>query len=177
MDEINEKINSIFEDLKKSQNFTFFLSDKKFQPLNLDKINHNIMAGTYKNIDNLFFDLNRLWNLYFVHYYTKKDYSNIKRVVEISQITEQLYTTKDNDINKNKFKIRNKTGKFTTEDKTNLIYKVMALTGDQMKNIINVLKNIKPNEKNHSFDFNVYDLSEENLLNLEEYVDKCLNLI
>ena len=53
----------------------------------------------------------------------------------------------------------------------------MALTGDQMKNIINVLKNIKPNEKNHSFDFNVYDLSEENLLNLEEYVDKCLNLI
>ena len=79
--------------------------------------------------------------------------------------------------NKNDFKIRNKNGKFTTEDKTNLVYKLMALQPEQMKNIINVLKNIKPNEKNHSFDFNVYDLSEDNLLNLEEYVDKCLNLV
>ena len=79
--------------------------------------------------------------------------------------------------NKNDFKIRNKNGKFTTEDKTNLVYKLMALQPEQMKNIINVLKNIKPNEKNNSFDFNVYDLSEDNLLNLEEYVDKCLNLV
>ena len=53
----------------------------------------------------------------------------------------------------------------------------MALTPEQMTNIINVLSNIKPNEKNHSFDFNVYDLSEDNLLKLEEYADKCLKLI
>ena len=180
MDEIKEKISSMFENLKKSQNFTFFLSDKKHQPLNLNEINHKINNNTYKNVDSFFFDLNRLWNSYFASYYNKKDYNNIKKVVEISQLTEKLYTLKDNDKkvkNKNDFKIRNKNGKFTTEDKTNLVYKLMALQPEQMKNIINVLKNIKPNEKNHSFDFNVYDLSEDNLLNLEEYVDKCLNLV
>ena len=67
--------------------------------------------------------------------------------------------------------------KFTLEDKTDLVFKVRALSPEQMKNIIGVLSNIKPNEKNHSFDFNVYDLSEENLLKLEEYADKCLKLI
>ena len=46
-----------------------------------------------------------------------------------------------------------------------------------MKNIIAVLSDIKPNEKNHTFDFNVYDLYEENLLKLEEYADKCLKLV
>ena len=85
--------------------------------------------------------------------------------MEISQLTEQLYTTKDD--KKYNFKIRNKTGKFTNEDKTNLIYKIMALSEEQMRNIINVLTNIKPNEKNHSLDFNVYDLSEDNLIKLK----------
>ena len=174
MDE-KEKIKTIFENLKKSQYYSFFLSDKKYQPLNLDEINHKCNAGTYKTIDDLFFDLNRLWNSYFVHYYNKKDYGNIKKVVEISQLTEQLYITKDD--KKYNFKIRNKTGKFTNEDKTNLIYKIMALSEEQMRNIINVLTNIKPNEKNHSLDFNVYDLSEDNLIKLEEYADKCLKLI
>ena len=180
MDEIKEKINTIFEKIKKSQNFTFFLSDKKHQPLNLNEINLKINNSSYKNVDSFFFDLNRLWNSYFVHYYNKKDYNNIKKVVEISQLTEKLYTLKDNDKkvkNKNNFKIRNKNGKFTNEDKTNLIYKLRALHPEQMTNIINVLKNIKKKKKNHSFDFNVYDLSEDNLLNLEEYVDKCLNLV
>ena len=180
MNESKEKINLIFENLKKSPNFSFFLSDKNTQPLNLDKINHKIISGSYLNIDSLFFDLNRLWNSYFVNYYNKRDYNNIKKVVEISQMTEKLYLSKNNDKNGNKktnFKIRNKVGKFTKEDKTNLIYKVMALTPEQMKNIIEILSDIKPNEKNHSFDFNVYDLSEENLLKLEEYADKCLKLI
>ena len=166
MDEKKEKIKTIFENLKKSQNFSFFLSDKKYQPLNLDEINHKCNSSTYKTIDDLFFDLNRLWNSYFVHYYNKKDYGNIKKVVEISQLTEQLYTKKDD--KKYNFKIRNKTGKFTNEDKTNLIYKIMALSEEQMRNIINVLTNIKPNEKNHSLDFNVYDLSEDNLIKLED---------
>ena len=53
----------------------------------------------------------------------------------------------------------------------------MALNKEQMGNMISVLTNIKPNEKTHSLDFNVYDLSEENLLKLEEYADKCLKLI
>ena len=180
MNESKEKINLIFENLKKSPNFSFFLSDKKTQPLNLDKINHKIISGSYLNIDSLFFDLNRLWNSYFVNYYNKRDYNNIKKVVEISQMTEKLYLSKDNDKNENRktnFKIRSKVGKFTIEDKTNLIYKVMALTPEQMKNIIGILSDIKPNEKNHSFDFNVYDLSENNLLKLEEYADKYLKLI
>ena len=181
MNDIKEKINTLFENLKKSQYFSFFLSDKKHQPLNLDIINHKIISNSYENVDNFFFDLNRLWNTYFVTFYNKKDYNNIKKVVEISHLTEQLYLSKDkiiNDNNKNNhLKVRNKSGKFTQEDKTDLIYKVMALTPEQMKNIINVLSNIKPNEKNHSFDFNVYDLSEKNLLKLEEYTDKCLKLI
>ena len=54
MDEIKEKINSIFENLKKSQNFTFFLSDKKHQPLNLNEINLKINNNTYKNVDSFF---------------------------------------------------------------------------------------------------------------------------
>ena len=181
MDEIKEKINILYENLKKSQNFSFFLSDKRHQPLNLDIINHKIISNSYKTIDNFFFDLNRLWNTYFVTYYNKKDYNSIKKVVEISHLTEQLYLSKDkllnDNKNKNNFKVRDKSGKFTQNDKTDLIYKVMALTPEQMKNIINILSNIKPNEKNHSFDFNVYDLSEDNLLKLEEYADKCLKLI
>ena len=181
MTETKEKINSIFDNLKKSHNFSFFLSDKKHTPLNLDKINNKILSNSYQNIESLFFDLNRLWNSYFVTYYNKKDYNNIKKVVEISQLTEKIYLSKDNEnknVNKNSnFKIRNKSNKFTVEDKTDLIYKVRALTPDQMKNIILVLSDIKPNEKNQTFDFNVYDLSEENLLKLEEYADKCLKLI
>ena len=178
MNEMKENINILFEKLKKSQNFSFFLSDKKHQPLNLDKINQKIITNTYQNIDSLFFDLNRLWNSYFVTYYNKKDYNNIKKVVEISKLTEELYLSKDKKDNKKiNFKIRNKKAKFTNEDKTDLIYKVMALSPEQMKNIISLLTDIKPNEKNHSFDFNVYDLSENNLLKLEEYADKCLKLI
>ena len=182
---MDEKINLIYENLKKSQHFSFFLSDKKFLPLNLEQINKKVLSNSYKDISSLFFDLNRLWNSYFVYFYNKKDYKNIKKVVEISELTEKLYSNKDdnnkksvnNKPNKNNFKIRNKSEKFTNEEKTNLVYKLMALNQDQMKNIVNVLIDIKPNEKSHSLDFNVYDLSEKNLLKLEEYVDKCLKLI
>ena len=180
MNDNKEKINELFEGLKKSQNFSFFLSDKKHQPLNLENINHKMSTRSYQSIDNLFFDLNRLWNSYFVNYYNKKDYNNIKKVVEISQLTEKLYSTKDIkkiENKKNNFKVRNKNTKFTKEDKTDLIYKVMALNQEQMRNIVSVLTNIKPNPKTHSFDFNVYDLSEENLVKLEEYADKCLKLV
>ena len=182
MTEKNEKFDEFFENLKKSPNFSYFLSDKKHLPLSLDSISNKVNTNTYTTINSLFFDLNRLWNSYFVQYYNKKDYNNIKKVVEISQLTENIYASKDenpknNNNNKNNLKVRNKKGKFTKEDKTNLIYKVMALNADQMKNIINVLANIKPNEKNHTFDFNVYDLSEDNLLRLEEYADKCLKLV
>ena len=178
MNEAKDKINAIFENLKKSHNFSFFLFDKKHQPINLDKINQKIIANSYHNIDSLFFDLNRLWNSYFVTYYNKKDYNSIKKVFEISKLTEELYLSKDKKENKKIiFKIRNKTGKFTNEDKTDLIYKVRALSPEQMTKIISLLTDIKPNEKNHSFDFNVYDLSENNLLKLEEYADKCLKLI
>ena len=180
MNDNRGKINEIFENLKKSKNFLFFLSDKKHQPLNLESIKCKITTDSYQNIDSLFFDLNRLWNLYFINYYNKKDYNNIKKVVEISQLTEELYLTKDVkkiENKKNNFKVRDKSKTFTNEDKTDLIYKVMALNKEQMGNIISVLTNIKPNEKTHSLDFNVYDLSEENLLKLEEYADKCLKLI
>ena len=183
---MDEKINSIYENLKKSQHFSFFLSDKKFLPLNLEQINKKVQSNSYENTLSLFFDLNRLWNSYFVHFYNKKDYKNIKKVVEISELTEKLYSNKDdnkkktgnnfNKTNKNNFKVRNKSEKFNSEEKTNLVYKLMALSQDQMKNVVNVLKDIKPNEKNHNFEFNVFDLSEENLLKLEEYVDKCLKL-
>ena len=87
MNDIKEKINTLFENLKKSQYFSFFLSDKKHQPLNLDIINHKILSNSYENVDNFFFDLNRLWNTYFVTFYNKKDYNNIKKVVEISHLT------------------------------------------------------------------------------------------
>ena len=182
---MEEKIYLIYENLKKSQHFSFFLADKKFLPLNLEQINKKVLSKSYESIFSLFFDLNRLWNSYFVYFYNKKDYKNIKKVVEISELTEKLYSNKDNNNkknahnmpNNNNFKIRNKSEKFTNEEKTNLVYKLMALNQDQMKNIVNVLIDIKPNEKSHSLDFNVYDLSEKNLLKLEEYVDKCLKLI
>ena len=150
----------------------------------MEQINKKVTSKSYKDISSLFFDLNRLWNSYFVHFYNKKDYKNIKKVVEISELTEKLYTSKDdnkknvnNKPNKNNFKVRNKSEKFTNEEKTNLVYKLMALNQDQMKNIANVLIDIKPNEKSHNLEFNVYDLSEENLLKLEEYADKCLKLV
>ena len=179
MTETNE-IKSSFEKLKKSQYFSFFLSDKKHSPLNLDTISHNIISNSYSTKESLFFDLMRLWNSYFISFYNKKDYNNIKKVVEISQLTEKIYSSKNDNktiVKRSTFKIRNKNMKFTLEDKTDLVFKVRSLSPEQMKNIIGVLSNIKPNDKNHSFDFNVYDLSEENLLKLEEYADKCLKLI
>ena len=59
--------------------------------------------------------------LLFHFFLQKKDYNNIKKVVKISQLTEKLYLQRYN------FRIRNKSGKFTIEDKTDLIYKVRAL--------------------------------------------------
>ena len=183
MDETKEKIKIIFESLKKSKNFSFFLSDKSHQPINLDTISHKLTTDSYQTAEILFLDLNRLWNSYFSLYFKNKDYKNIRKVIEISELTEKLFLEKDsikfsnNKVNKNNLKIRDKSGKFTKDDKTDLVYKVMALNQEQMANIVKVLVNIKPNEKNHNFEFNVYELSEDNLLRLEEYVDKCLKLI
>ena len=300
-----EKIKTFYSHLTKTQSYKYFINDKTFPHINLEMIEKKVNLSTYLSLDKFYFDIHRLWNLYFIYCVKTNDNALLNKIMEMSELTEDLLdndisfsnninlpminnknnminqktniinnenkrtaskenkrnlnneykrtaskenkrivnnenkktinnenkktinnenkktinnenkkatndenkkTTNDdkmNNINDNKkinninnekretnytndenkkiiikkhFKIRNKKNDFSNEDRTELTYKVQALNTEQMTNIINVLTDIKPNPETHTFDFDIYSLSNENLHKLEDYVDGCLNI-
>ena len=208
---IKERIKSFYSNLAKTQSYNYFIKDKTFTQLNLEMIEKKVSLSSYPSLEKFYFDIHRLWNLYFIHCVKTNDNALLNKIMEMSELSEELHnklnktnikdlntqnknniknnnnTTNNNNKNNNlnsesktneksQFKIRDKTKKFTNEDKTELTYKVQSLNMEQMGNIINVLTDIKPNPKTKTFDFDIYTLSENNLKKLEDYVDECLNL-
>ena len=205
---IKEKIKSFYSNLTKTQSYNYFIKDKTFTQLNLEMIEKKVSSSSYSSLEKFYFDIHRLWNLYFIHCVKTNDNVLLNKIMEMSELSEELHNksnkthikdlntqnknnnninTNNNNKNKNdnsesktneksQFKIRDKSKKFTNDDKTELTYKVQSLNMEQLGNIINVLTDIKPNTKTKTFDFDIYTLSENNLRRLEDYVDECLNL-
>ena len=218
---IKEKIKSFYSNLTKTQSYNYFIKDKTFTQLNLEIIEKKVSSSSYSSLEKFYFDIHRLWNLYFIHCVKTNDNVLLNKIMEMSELSEELHNksnktnikdlntqnknnnknnnnintnnnnkninTNNNNKNKNdnseiktneksQFKIRDKSKKFTNDDKTELTYKVQSLNMEQLGNIINVLTDIKPNPKTKTFDFDIYTLSENNLRRLEDYVDECLNL-
>ena len=213
-----EKIKTFYSNLTKTQSYNYFIKDKTFPHLNLEMIEKKVSLSSYTSLEKFYFDIHRLWNLYFIHCVKTNDNVLLNKIMEMAELSEELHNksnrtnikdlntqnknnNKNNNINTNsnnnninnnnknnnvnienntnekkQFKLRDRTKKFTNEDKTELTYKVQSLNMEQMGNIINVLTDIKPNPKTKTFDFDIYTLSENNLKKLEDYVDECLNL-
>ena len=213
-----EKIKTFYSNLTKTQSYNYFIKDKTFPHLNLEMIEKKVSLSSYTSLEKFYFDIHRLWNLYFIHCVKTNDNVLLNKIMEMAELSEELHNksnrtnikdlntqnknnNKNNNINTNsnnnninnnnknnnvnienntnekkQFKLRDRTKKFTNEDKTELTYKVQSLNMEQMGNIINVLTDIKPNPKTKTFDFDIYTLSENNLRRLEDYVDECLNL-
>ena len=204
--------------MTKTQSYNYFIKDKTFPHLNLEMIEKKVSLSSYTSLEKFYFDIHRLWNLYFIHCVKTNDNVLLNKIMEMTELSEELHNksnrtnikdlntqnknnNKNNNINTNsnnnninnnnknnnvnienntnekkQFKLRDRTKKFTNEDKTELTYKVQSLNMEQMGNIINILTDIKPNPKTKTFDFDIYTLSENNLKKLEDYVDECLNL-
>ena len=213
-----EKIITFYSNLTKTQSYNYFIKDKTFPHLNLEMIEKKVSLSSYTSLEKFYFDIHRLWNLYFIHCVKTNDNVLLNKIMEMTELSEELHNksnktnikdlntqnknnNKNNNINTNsnnnninnnnknnnvnienntnekkQFKLRDRTKKFTNEDKTELTYKVQSLNMEQMGNIINILTDIKPNPKTKTFDFDIYTLSENNLRRLEDYVDECLNL-
>jgi hypothetical protein len=203
-----EKIKTFYSNLTKTQSYNYFIKDKTFPHLNLEMIEKKVSLSSYTSLEKFYFDIHRLWNLYFIHCVKTNDNVLLNKIMEMAELSEELHNksnrtnikdlntqnknnnninTNNNNKNKNdnsesktneksQFKIRDKSKKFTNDDKTELTYKVQSLNMEQLGNIINVLTDIKPNPKTKTFDFDIYTLSENNLKKLEDYVDECLNL-
>ena len=213
-----EKIKTFYSHLTKTQSYNYFIKDKTFPHLNLEMIEKKVSLSSYTSLEKFYFDIHRLWNLYFIHCVKTNDNVLLNKIMEMAELSEELHNksnrtnikdlntqnknnNKNNNINTNsnnnninnnnknnnvnienntnekkQFKLRDRTKKFTNEDKTELTYKVQSLNMEQMGNIINILTDIKPNPKTKTFDFDIYTLSENNLKKLEDYVDECLNL-
>jgi len=213
-----EKIKTFYSNLTKTQSYNYFIKDKTFPHLNLEMIEKKVSLSSYTSLEKFYFDIHRLWNLYFIHCVKTNDNVLLNKIMEMAELSEELHNksnrtnikdlntqnknnNKNNNINTNsnnnninnnnknnnvnienntnekkQFKLRDRTKKFTNEDKTELTYKVQSLNMEQMGNIINILTDIKPNPKTKTFDFDIYTLSENNLKKLEDYVDECLNL-
>ena len=148
---LKEKIKIFYSHLTKTDSYKFFLNDKTFPRLNLEMIEKKVTLSTYLNMDKFYFDIHRLWNLYFVYCVKTNDNSLLNKIMEMSELCEDLLdnnfpfvqdtnlpiiNNKNNMINKKKNNINNNNKKIYDNKKIN--------------NIDNDKKNINENKKNNN---------------------------
>ena len=90
-----EKIKTFYSHLTKTQSYKYFINDKTFPHINLEMIEKKVNLSTYLSLDKFYFDIHRLWNLYFIYCVKTNDNALLNKIMEMSELTEDLL---DNDI-------------------------------------------------------------------------------
>ncbi len=112
---IKEKIKSFYSNLTKTQSYNYFIKDKTFTQLNLEIIEKKVSSSSYSSLEKFYFDIHRLWNLYFIHCVKTNDNVLLNKIMEMSELSEELH----NKSNKTNIKDLNTQNKNNNNNKNN----------------------------------------------------------
>ena len=193
-----------FNRLKLNQNFNFFYLPKFPDSPSLSNIEKKIKNMEYKAVDEFHTDLRKLWNYQFKNYAKEpKIYQNIYKISILSEdVCKELYNENDNNkedlsnIKKRTLRIKkdleeiygNKTLKTKKMNNNQNIYEkksleeinhlgslIRTLNKQQLRGIIPILADKKRNNDVKMLEFDIEQLPPDKYINLEKYVQKCIN--
>ena len=86
-----EKIKTFYSNLTKTQSYNYFIKDKTFPHLNLEMIEKKVSLSSYTSLEKFYFDIHRLWNLYFIHCVKTNDNVLLNKIMEMAELSEELH--------------------------------------------------------------------------------------